>query len=91
MRKKFLDWKFRSILDSPTLKINISQDDTIEEEVPYEVRISEMETNDKIKSKAYDKLKMIKQSADGAPKAQKYLDGILKIPFGKIKSESRFG
>ena len=85
--KKFLDWKFRSILDSPTLKINISQDDTIEEEVPYEVRISEMETNDKIKSKAYDKLKMIKQSADGAPKAQKYLDGILKIPFGKIKSE----
>ena len=59
----------------------------IPDEIPYEIRISGMSTNDKVKSKAYDKLKMLSMSNDGAPKAQKYLDGILKIPFGIIKSE----
>ena len=46
-----------------------------------------MKANDKIKSKAYEKLKTMNGSSDSAPKAQKYLDGILKIPFGVIKSE----
>ena len=85
--KKFLDWKYRSDLDIQIFKFNAQKNETIEEEAPYEVRISEMDVSDRIKSKAYDKLKMVKQSGDGAPKAQKYLDGILKIPFGKIKSE----
>ena len=46
-----------------------------------------MKADDKIKSKAYEKLKTMNQSGDSAPKAQKYLDGILKLPFGVVKSE----
>ena len=32
-------------------------------------------------------MKSITRSSQGAAKAQKYLDGILKIPFGKIRRE----
>ena len=59
----------------------------IEEDAPYELRISKMNASKKIKDKAYDKLKTINRSSQGAAKAQKYLDGILKIPFGKIRRE----
>ena len=30
---------------------------------------------------------MIRKSNDGAPKAQKFLDALLKIPFGQIRQE----
>lgn len=59
-----------------------------EEDAPYELRISKMNVGKKIKDKAYEKLKTITRSSQGAAKAQKYLDGILKIPFGKIRRES---
>ena len=51
------------------------------EQVPYEIRISGLKTTEKNKAKAFEKLKMMSQSSDGAPKAQKYLDGILKNSF----------
>ena len=54
---------------------------------PYEVRIEKMNTSDKVKNKATEKLKTINKSPQNAAKAQKYLDGILKIPFGVIKKE----
>ena len=85
---KFLDWKLQKEIEynlganSPKNNVNLP------EQVPYEIRISGLNTSDKIKAKAYDKLKIVSQGGDGAPKAQKYLDGILKIPFGTIKSES---
>jgi hypothetical protein len=83
----YLDFEYQrkiqfAICSSPRKKGN-----NIPDEIPYEIRISGMCTNDKVKSKAYDKLKMLSMSNDGAPKAQKYLDGVLKIPFGIIKSE----
>merc|ERR1711991_521488 len=57
-------------------------DDTI----PYEDRIVQMKTTDSIKSKAFEKLKELKVSKDSV-KAQNYLDGLLKIPFGIFKKE----
>ena len=83
----FLDWKLQTEIEYNPLSISPKNSDNLPEQVPYEIRISGLNTIDKIKAKAYDKLKIISQSGDGAPKAQKYLDGILKIPFGVIKSE----
>ncbi len=83
---KYLDWDVQKQIDFD-LASPQKLADTIPEQVPYEIRISSMKTTDSNKAKAFEKLKQINQSQDGAPKAQKYLDGILKIPFGSIKSE----
>tara|TARA_B100000123_G_scaffold272220_1_gene254129 strand:- start:4069 stop:6825 length:2757 start_codon:yes stop_codon:yes gene_type:complete len=83
--EKYLDLDLQSKINiyrspSPQSQIDV-------EKLPYEFRISGMKADDKIKSKAYEKLKTVNGSSETAPKAQKYLDGILKIPFGTIKSE----
>ena len=61
-----------------------------EETIPYEKRIHLMKADDYVKSKAMDKLKEINSSKNGESnaKAQQYLDGLLKIPFGTFKFES---
>ena len=61
-----------------------------EESIPYEKRINLMKTEEYIKNKAHDKLKEINGSKNGesTAKAQQYLDGLLKIPFGIYKNES---
>lgn len=82
-----LDWKLQKEIEYNPHISSPKNGDNLPEQVPYEIRISGMKTSDKIKAKAYDKLKIMSQSGDGSPKAQKYLDGILKIPFGIIKSE----
>ena len=60
-----------------------------EERIPYEKRIHLMKADDYVKSKAMDKLKEINNSKNGESnaKAQQYLDGLLKIPFGNYKKE----
>ena len=57
-------------------------------DIPYERRISLMKTNDTIKSKAMEKLRSIKNSFQGDNKAQSWIDGLLKIPFGIYKESS---
>jgi hypothetical protein len=57
-------------------------------DISYEKRISLMNTDDNIKSKAIDKLKSIKNNLQGDNKAQSWLDGLLKIPFGIYKENS---
>jgi ATP-dependent Lon protease len=56
-----------------------------ESDIPYEKRIALMEVEEDIKGKAMEKLKSIKSSFQGDGKAQSYLDGLLKIPFGVFK------
>jgi hypothetical protein len=56
-----------------------------ESDIPYEKRIALMEVEEDIKGKAMEKLKSIKSSFQGDGKAQSYLDGLLKIPFGIFK------
>ena len=60
-----------------------------ENEIPYDKRICLLKASDSVKSKAMDKLKEINnRSNDSSVKAQQYLDGLLKIPFGiYIKEE----
>ena len=48
--------------------------------------IAMMKCSDVIKSKAIDKLKEIKGTRESSAKAQQYLDGLLKIPFGIFES-----
>jgi endopeptidase La len=58
-----------------------------EDDIPYEKRIAMLKAPDIVKSKALDKLKETKGSRESSAKAQQYLDGLLKIPFGIIKKE----
>ena len=57
------------------------------EEKPYEIRINGLNAPEKVKRRAFDFLKQIQNSNENAPKAQKYLDGLLRIPFGKLTVE----
>ncbi len=56
-------------------------------DIPYDVRIANMKCSDFVKSKALDKLKEINGSKENSVKAQQWLDGLLKIPFGTYKEE----
>ncbi len=56
-------------------------------DIPYDVRITNMNCSDFVKSKAFDKYKEINGSKDNSVKAQQWLDGLLKIPFGVYKEE----
>ena len=58
-----------------------------EEDIPYEKRIIMLNTTDNIKGKAMEKLKTIGNGifGSGDNKAQGWLDGFLKIPFGIYK------
>lgn len=54
-----------------------------ETDIPYEKRICLMKAPEAVKAKAMDKFKEISnRSNDSSVKAQQYLDGLLKIPFG---------
>jgi len=56
-------------------------------DVSYESRIITLNTTDYIKSKAIEKLKEINGSKESSIKAQQWIDGLLKIPFGIKKKE----
>lgn len=61
-----------------------------EEQIPYDKRITLMKVPVFVKNKAMDKLREIKGMKDTSSKAQQYLDGLLKIPFGTYRVESIF-
>ena len=84
--KSLLAFKYRKHLDNIKSIKFTSIDSNID--VPFETQIENLNASDKIKRKAYDKLKIINRSNDGDSKAQKYLEGLLKIPFGIIRNES---
>ncbi len=56
-------------------------------DVPYDQRIANLAAGDHVKAKACEKLKEINGSKDNSVKAQQWLDGLLKIPFGVYKEE----
>ena len=58
----------------------------------YEKRILMLNTSEKVKRIALLKLKEVNmKSTEGSSKAQQFLDGLLKIPFGIQKHEDVFG
>jgi ATP-dependent Lon protease len=60
-----------------------------ENDISYEKRIALLKVNDYVKSKAMEKYKeILNKGGENASKAQQYLDGLLKIPFGIFKEEN---
>jgi ATP-dependent Lon protease len=58
------------------------------DDLSYERRINLLKVPDNIKDKAIEKLKSMKGNFQGDNKAQSWLDGFLKIPFGQYKENS---
>ena len=56
-------------------------------DIPYESKILSLKAPENIKAKAIEKLKEINGSKENSIKAQQWLDGFLKIPFGVYKKE----
>ena len=57
------------------------------DKIPYDKRLLISNAPEEAKAKAVDKLKSV-NSSEGGGKAQQWLDGFLKIPFGKYKTHS---
>ena len=88
-----LHWHLKKIFydgDEIVEEVNDKITNFNEDRIPYEKRIHLMKATEQVKSKAMDKLKEINNSKNGesTAKAQQYLDGLLKIPFGVYKKES---
>ena len=83
-----LHHSLRVLLDKAEEKV-VEEEKKLEKldasDIPYERRINMMKSNDTVKAKAMSKYKSIKSSFQGDNKAQAWLDGILKIPFGSLK------
>ena len=69
---------------------NDDDEEDPESKLSYEERINKLAAPKKVKKKAEDMLKMIKGSRDGDSKSTKYLEGLLRIPFGKYRKEKIF-
>ena len=86
-----LHWSVQKLFKIAFRKVESINNNLInfnEDKIPYDKRIYLMKTTELVKSKAYDKLKEINSSkGESNAKAQQYLDGILKIPFGIYKRE----
>jgi ATP-dependent Lon protease len=82
-----LHYSIRELLES-SQKLVEEDEDKLDKlsssDIPYERRISLMNIDDDVKTKAMEKLKSIKTSFQGDNKAQAWLDGLLKIPFGQL-------
>jgi ATP-dependent Lon protease len=82
-----LHYSIRELLES-SQKLVEEDEDKLDKlsssDIPYERRISLMKTDEDVKTKAMEKLKSIKNNFQGDNKAQSWLDGLLKIPFGSF-------
>ena len=87
-----LHWSIQKIFKHTIKKISkfSNQHQSFQlEDISYDKRICLLKTTDKIKAKAFDKLKEIQnKSGDHSVKAEQYLDGLLRIPFGIYRKES---
>lgn len=57
-------------------------------DIPYESKILALNTTEYVKAKGIEKLKEINGSKENSIKAQQWLDGFLKLPFGIYKKEN---
>lgn len=85
---KYLHWTVQQIFDKVAKNIDNDMNLNVDnEDVPYEIRIDNLKASELVKRRARDKLKEIKNARDGNEKATKYLDALLRIPFGNFKQE----
>jgi ATP-dependent Lon protease len=78
---------FRVVFKNLEKKKQKRDGDISEEDIPYKQRIELLNVNKSVKNKANEKLKEMEGSKESGAKAQQYLDGLLKIPFGTYKKE----
>lgn len=81
-----LHHSIREMLDVSKVKVEKDESELSkisESDIPYERRIGLLKTSDDVKAKAMEKLKSMKSSFQGDSKAQAWLDGLLKMPFGE--------
>ncbi len=79
---------FKIKLDETEAIVNNEEENLIKNhmgDLSYERRINMLKVPDSIKDKAIEKLKSMKGNFQGDNKAQSWLDGFLKIPFGIYK------
>ena len=86
-----LHWSVQKLFKIALKKIeknNKEFQDFNEDDISYEKRIMLLKANETTKNKAMEKYKeIINKNGENASKAQQYLDGLLKIPFGIYKKE----
>ncbi len=83
-----LPTKFKIKLDETENIVNTEEEKLTKNHIgdlSYERRINMLKVDSSIKDKAIDKLKSMKGNFQGDNKAQSWLDGFLKIPFGVYK------
>ena len=82
-----LHYSIRELLESSQKLVEEDEeklDKLSSSDIPYERRIAMMKADEDVKTKAMEKLKSMKTSFQGDNKAQAWLDGLLKIPFGQF-------
>lgn len=82
-----LHHSIREMLDISKIKVEKEENDLVkisESDIPYERRINILKTDNDVKAKAIEKLKAMKSNFQGDSKAQAWLDGLLKLPFGNF-------
>ena len=86
-----LHWSVQKLFKIALKKIeknNKEFHDFNEDDISYEKRIMLLKSDETTKNKAMEKYKEImNKNGENASKAQQYLDGLLKIPFGIYKKE----
>ena len=86
-----LHWNIQQLLKKSEKEMEkINKSFTFNEDIiPYEKRIHLLKAPDYVKIKAHDKLKEINSSKGGDTnaKAQQYLNGLLRVPFGIYSEE----
>ena len=86
-----LPWTIKKYINNE-YQLNIEYTEDYEynlEDIPLDKQIKLMKTSNEIKSKAFEKLKEINNTKNGesTAKAQQYLEGLLKVPFGTFKKQ----
>jgi ATP-dependent Lon protease len=84
---RILHWTIQGYFDDVARTVDTNDITEDENTIPYETRIETLKCSESIKKKAREKLKEIRVAREGNDKAIKYLDGILKIPFGTYRKE----
>ena len=82
-----LHYSIRELLESSQKLVEEDEeklDKLSSSDIPYERRIAMIKAEEDVKTKAMEKLKSMKTSFQGDNKAQAWLDGLLKIPFGQF-------
>ena len=89
--KKSLGTLGNNLYDIKTdIQSEIKQYESSYDDISYQSKIMMLKVDKHVKTKALEKLKEANSGRESGTKAQQYLDGLLKIPFGIYNKESIF-